>query len=34
MEIVISLFIGAFLVGIGVIGFKRIEKDFGEESEK
>lgn len=33
MEIVISLFLGAFLVGIGVIGFKRIEKDFEEGGE-
>lgn len=30
MEIIISIFLGAFLISIGIVGYCRISKDFKE----
>lgn len=34
MEIIIAIFLGAFLSAIGVIGYIRICKDFKKEEER
>ena len=33
MEIIIAVFLGAFLTAIGIIGYVRISKDFEEEGK-
>ncbi len=34
MEIIIAIFLGAFLSAIGVVGYIRICKDFNKEGKK
>ena len=34
MEIAIAIFLGAYLVGIGIISFIRMSKDFEEADKK
>lgn len=34
MEIVIAIFLGAFLVAIGLLGYIRISKDFKDGDKK
>lgn len=34
MEMGIAIFLGAFLIGIGVLAYCRISKDFKEENKK